>query len=885
MSWFSRLRATLRPDPIDQALDDELQFHIEQRIEDLVAAGMSPHEARRVAARMFGNRTLLRESARERDLLMWLGTAIQDTRFAFRTLRKHTTYAAVSILTLCFGIGATTALFTVVNGVLLRPLPYTHPESLVSVWESNPNYPGGVRFSPGNYLELRAQQHSFNQIGAFAFDQANLTGRGDPERITYGEISASFFPMLGIQPMLGRNFAPEEDSWTSQRVVILSNKLWQERFGGEISAIGQTIHLDDQPFTVIGVMPPGMPVLPSMYESVDGVDLWTPLERMRDPETMHWSFSYYVGVIARLKPGVSIVQSHQDVDGILKIILKRWPDSLGKGALLVPLLDHTVAQVRRPLLILFFAVGLVLLIACANVANLNLGHAAARRREIAVRLALGAGKWRVMRQLFTESLILAFAGASIGLCLASAGVPALLKLAPLELPRAQNVRIDLAVLAFTVLVSCGTAILFGLFPAWSACRADVQNDLRDAGRTSSPGPGGVMLRNGLVVSEIALALMLMVGSALMIESFRRVTSVHPGFKPEGLVTMRIPLSETSYDNIRRQVSFYQQFFDRVRSIPGLLSAGAIDGIPFSTGGFDNMFWIAGRPSAPGHGLNADIRRVDDHYFQTMEIPLLRGRGFNAADRLDSPDVAVISASMAARYWSGQDPIGKQLGIMFGRPNPKPTIIGIAGDVHASLDAAPRDIIYMPYAQGRFLHDMCLVLRPDPRIKADIAVLIQQVRRVASSLDKNQPVHRVRTMEELVSVSVAARYFEMIILGILATVAICLAGIGLYGILAYSTELRTREFGIRTALGARAGQIFTLVLRDAIRLTMAGLFLGLAGAAVLTPPLRALLFEVKPNDPVVYAAVCVLLLLLAVPSIYIPARKATRIEPSIALRSE
>jgi putative ABC transport system permease protein len=886
MSWMERLRSTLFPRRTDEGLDEELAFHLARRAEELAAAGMPAEEARREAARRFGNRTWLREEARRRDTLEWLAVAVQDVRLAARALAKSPGFAVVSVMTLGLGIGAITAIFTVVNGVLLRAMRYRDPQRVVTVWETNPAFPKGVRFSPGNFLDLREHNRSFAEIGGVAFDKFNLTGRGSAERVAAGLVSASVFPLLGVRPAIGRGFTAEDDRWTAQPVAILSDSLWRQRYGGDAGAIGQTVRLDGQECTIIGVMPAGVPELPSTYEAADGVDLWLPLERTRDPETMHWRFSYYVSVMARLAPGVSAPQAQQDVDRLIKGIVSRWPDNLGKGAMVVAVQERTVGGVRRPLAVLFAAVTFVLLIACANVANMNLGRAASRRREIALRLALGAGRWRVMRQLAAESLVLAVCGVALGLTLAAWGVSALVKLAPAELPRAGDVYVDGWVLGFTLAASVAAGLVFGIVPAWSAARGDVQNGLREAGRGSAGGMRGTRTRNALVVSEIALALVLLVGAGLMIESLRKVRAVDPGFRPEGLVTMRVPLSDNKYDSIASQAGFYGRLLDEVRRIPGLASVGAVDGLPFSDGGFDNMFTIDGRVSLPGHGLQADIRRVDAGYFRTMGIPVIQGRALEQADRIDTPDVAVISRGMAEHYWPGESAIGKRLGVMYGRPNPHPTIVGVVGDVHQALDGLASDTIYLPYPQGRVVADLYLVVRPSGHAGAAVvAAIAARVREGVRGIDDEQPVYRVRTMDELVSRSLATRRFEMLLLAIFAGVAAALAAVGLYGVLGYSVAVRTREIGIRAAMGADPGRILQMVLGDACRLAGLGMLLGAAGALALTRSMAAMLFEVRPWEPSAYLAVCLAMWAIAMAAAWIPARRAVRVEPTAALRSE
>jgi putative ABC transport system permease protein len=882
MSWRRRLRDTLFPARMDAAIDDEIRFHIEQRADELVRGGMTPAAARREAARMFGNRTGLREQTRGRDTVEWIADLIQDLRVSARTLRKSPGFTAVSIATLALGVGAITALFTVVNGVLLRGLPYADPDRLVTVWESNPAFAKGVRFSPGNYLDLREQNRSFSQIGAYAFDRFNFTGRGAPQRITAGLASASLFPTLGIAPALGGGFEPRDDSWSAEPVAVLSYHFWQERFGGDPAAIGASIRLDDQPCRIVGIMPPGVPILPAATEARDGVDLWLALERTRDPETMHWRFSYYIGVIGRLRPGATVAQAQREAGTLIQSIQRRWPDNLGRGALVVPLHEKTVGSARQALTVLMGAVAFVLLIACANLANLNLGRGASRRHEIAVRLALGAGRWRVSRQLVAESLLIAGAGATFGLCLAHWGVMALLRLAPAELPRAQEIHVDGRVLAFTLAASACSAILFGLLPALNATRGHVQDGLRDAGRATSAGPHSVRAGNALVVAEIALAMVLLVGAALTIESFVRVLAVDPGFHADGVVTMRIPLSETRYDSAAQQAEFYRRLLERVRTIPGLESAGLIDGLPFSDGGFDNMFTIDGREPLPGQGLSADIRRVDSGYFRTMRIPVIEGRGLTDADRAGAPEVAVVSRSMAARYWAHQSAIGQRLAVMYGNPNPHPTIVGVMGDVRDTLDGRPQEIIYLAYPQGRKIPDMYVTVRAG---SAGAGAVAKQVRAAAAAVDTDQPVYRVHTMDELMAASVATRRFEMLLLGVFAAVAMCLAAVGLYGVLAYAVQVRTREIGIRCALGAGPRQVLTMVLGDASRMAAIGVALGWIGAAVLTRSLAALLFEVKATDPRAYLAVCGLLWLVSMAATWVPAQRALRIPAADALRAQ
>jgi predicted permease len=882
MSWrrfFRRARA-------DSDHAREFRSFLEIETDENIARGMPPEAARRAAHLKFGNPTAIREEVYEMNSIRFLETLGRDIRYAVRVLKASPTFTLVSLLTLALGIGATTAIFTVVNGVILRPLPYPDPDRLITAWETNPSYnlpghpPGSISFSPGNYLDLREQNHSFEQLGAFATTSFNLTGGATPDRITGGLVSAGLFSALRVRPAIGRLFASADDSPGAERVAILSDSLWLERFGRNASAIGASIRLDDRSHLIIGVMPPGFHLFNQ------DIDVWLPLERKTTPESMRWRQSYYLRVIGRLKPGLSIDQARHEVDRIVQNIRHQFPNDLGKGGTVVPLLDNTIARARGPLWILFGAVGFVLLIACTNVAHLSLGRAITRRREISLRLALGAAQGRLVRQLFTESLVLSLGGAAAGVCLAVWGVRALLRLAPDEIPRAAEIHVDAWVLGFAALAAIVSAVAFGLLPAMAASKADLQPGLQGSGRSNS-GPRTRRARAGLVSSEIALALILMIGAGLMIESFRRVSAVDPGFDANGLITMRLAPSPNRYDSLDRRNAFYHRVVDRVREIPGLKSVAAIDGLPFSDGGFDNSFSIDGRPDPPaGEYLKADIRRIDPGYFATMGISLVEGRTFTVADRTDAPPVAIISQSMARKYWPNERATGKRLTIHFGPPEGiRAEIVGVAADVRSAFDAKPNDYIYMHYPQGRNVAQMDLVLRSDTRTKVSTAALGRAVRAAVASIDPDQPVYRIRTMDSMLSVSLATRRFQMLLLGLFAALAACLAAVGLYGVLAYSVQARTKEIGIRTALGANKGQVSALVLREALKLTAIGVVAGVMGALGLTRLLSNLLYGVRPTDSSIFMAVSLLLLAVAVAAGYIPARRAARIDPMIALRHE
>jgi putative ABC transport system permease protein len=865
-----RLRSLFRRKEVDGELDGELQFHLDQQIEENIAAGMTPKDARYAALRTTGSIARFRDECRDARRMNLIESIFKDLRLAARVLRRDFTFTLISALTLALGIGATTAIFTVVNAVILRPLPYNDPDRLVTLWETNPIYRYPNRFSPGNYLDLRDQSHSFQQIGGFASQNYNLTGLGEAERVAGGLVSGNLFSMLGIRPELGRVFVQGDDSYTAERTAILSHRLWIDRFGGDPAAIGKSVRLDDRNHTIVGVMPAGFELMNV------SVDVWLPIERKIDPEQMHWRYSYYVAVIARLKPGVSLVQARQDVDRVMQSIRRDHPDDLGKGGTAESMLAQVAEPVRQPLLILMGAAGFVLLIACVNVANLNLAHTAARQREIKVRLALGASRGRVIRQLLTESLTLALVGGLAGALLAVGGVNLLLRAVPEEIPRASEIHVDLWLLVFTMLCSCAAAIAFGLFPAITS------SNLQDSVR----GSGGSSRRRApsfLVISEVALALILMIGAGLMIESLRRVSAVNPGFDPQNLRAIRVSLAETKYPTIDREVAYFDQILARVRQMAGnardVNSITAIDYLPFAPGGFDNSFAIDDRPKPPpGQHWIAHIRRVDPSFFAAMRTPLLAGRTFNDHDRANSSDVAIISQSLAQHYWPSANPIGKRLSVYFGNPQLHPEIVGVVSDVHNALDTEPREYIYVPYAQGRHITNMYVILRGNV---ADA----NTARAAMVALDPDQPVNRVQSMDELLVSSLAARRFETSLLGGFAACAVVLAAIGLYGVLALSVQGRTREIGVRTALGATASQVFGMVVCDAMRLALIGLIAGLAGAYALTRFLATLLYEVRPNDPVTFAVVSLLLMAVALAAGYFPARRAAKVDPMIALRHE
>jgi putative ABC transport system permease protein len=868
----------LRRDQFDRELEEEVRFHLEMKAEEYVATGMTPEEALRAARRQFGNETRMREMSRETWGFAMLDTLLQDVRFGARVLAKHKGFTAVAVLTLALGIGANTAIFSVVNAVLLRPLPYENSHELVQIWGTLPQL-DTAPMSPANFLEWREQNQVFERIAAYTGQNFNLSGVDEPERIRATRVSADLFELLRVRPTLGRTFLAEEDQYGSQRVVILSHALWQRRFGASPEVVGQTLTLNDQSYVVVGVMPPDFSFPRTTTE------MWTPIAF--SPGERGTRDTNYISVIARLRPGVTLEQARSGMEALTRRQQEQYPESnTGVGAKVISYKEQVVGNTRPILLLLLGAVGFVLLIACANVANLLLVRAAARRREMAVRLALGASRLRVIRQLLTESVLLALAGGGSGLLLALWGLNVLAALQPGNIPRLAELSIDRGALLFTLAVSLLTGIVFGLAPALQASKPDLNDALKEGGKGTSEGGSRQRLRSILIVSEIALSLVLLIGAGLMIKSFWRLLQVDPGFNPENTLTMVVSLPTSRYAEPGRQVAFFQQAIERVGNLPGVEAAGVTTDIPLF-GGSSTGFDVEGRPPhAPGQRPMVEFRSVSPGYFRAMGIPLLRGRAFTEQDVGDAPGVVIINEALARRYFPGEDPVGKRLG--FSRPTDWREVVGVARDTrNYGLDEEVKPEAYMPYTQSipdylaGSISGMILVARTASDPQSTVSAIKGEVR----ALDRNQPVYNIKTMEQYLAESIAQRRFNMLLLAVFAGVAVLLAAVGLYGVMSYMVSQRTHEIGLRMALGAQARDILGMAVRQGLVLIITGLGVGLAGALVLTRVMSGLLYGVGTTDPATFAAIVLLLAVVSLIACYIPARRATRIDPLIALKYE
>ncbi len=813
-----------------------------------------------------------------------------DLRFALRGLLRRPGFAAVVVLTLALGIGANSAIFSVVNGVLLRPLPYDRPGEIATIWVRWPGNPQGELSQP-EYWDLREQNHSFTRLAAYTDGSLTLTGTGEPERLRAGYMSADALPLLGVAPARGRAFSTDDDRPGTPVAVLLGDGLWRRRFGADPSIVGRTLTLDDHPATIIGVMPAGFQ-LPTQYAG-PGAEIWAPLQLDpaidRSERGWHW-----VNVLARLRPGVDISAANLEVGALASRMLETYPGEYKPafGGFAVIAADDLVGEIRPAILVLLGAVGLLLLIACANVAGLLLGRAEARQREIAVRTALGAGTSSLVRQLLTESVVLALAGGVVGALLADWGVRGLVAAAPPTLPRLDAVHTDGWVLGFTLVVSMLTGILFGLVPALQAARPDLTAALAEGGRSGSSA-GRQRFRRGLVVAQIALALMLVTSAGLLIRSFVRIRGVDPGFDPSRLLTAEIELSAVRYDTPAKIRAFYGDLVHRLEALPGVRSAAAVRALPM-TGRLEIGDWsfiVEGRhanPPVPADRIAADWQALTPGYFETLRIPVLQGRTIEEQDRSGAPEVIVVNRTLARLAWPGQDPIGQRVLLGGGGVDSVwRTVVGIVGDVrHRGLTVQPRPEMYLPHGQfpagtGTPQRTMRIVLRA----AGDPNALTNPLRATLAGLDPSVPLVDVQTMDQAMGNWAAERRLTMILVAAFAALALTLGAVGVYGVMAHLVVQRTREIGIRIALGALPREILGLVLRQGAWLAVAGVAIGVVGALAVSRVLTGLLFQVTPTDPLTYAGTALALLGVATFAALVPALRATRTDPVEALRSE
>jgi putative ABC transport system permease protein len=800
----------------------------------------------------------------------------QDIQYAFRRLFKAPGFSLVAIVTLALGIGANSAIFSVVNGVLLKPLPYPQPDRLVGVYHVTEGQ-RAVMSGP-NFTDISRMATSFENAAAISTTRMILTGEGEPTRLPVAEVSASLFNVLGVRPALGRNFNADENTPGRTHVVILSDGLWQQRFGGDRGVIGRQITLDGVSREVIGVMPRG-------FAYPENRQAWLPVDYDESFVTKQRA-SWFLNVVARLKPGVTPQQSAAEVETLGRNLAKQYPDANGEiGMTTYPLLEAMVGDIRRAVFILLGAVGFVLLIACTNVANLLLARSAARGSEMAVRTALGAGRGRLVVQLLTESVLLSICGAAVGLLLAVWGVELLASLKPAGIPRLDNVRVDGAVIGFTILVALVTGVVFGLVPAFSATRG-LSGVLKESGRGAVTSRGGTRVRGILVVTELALAVMLLAGAGLLMRSFTKLQAVDPGFKPEQALTFDLTLPDARYEDDAPRIAFFDQLLPRLRNLPGVRSASAVMGLPLSGLDFIISFEVAGRPPVPPAQQPAmQVRVATPDYFSTVGIPVKRGRAFTEDDKAGTPRVVLITESAARQYFPNEDPIGRTIKLGWGRGPGKPRaggeIVGILGDVKdAGLNEPNPPQIYLPMRQWP-VSFMTVVMKTSvpPTSLADAA------RAEVYAVDSNLPLSNVATLDAIVAKSISQQRFYMLLLTIFASVALVLAAIGIFGVLSYAVSQRTREIGIRMALGAQGRTVIGLIVRQAMLLVAGGVAAGTVAALFVSQTMTRMLFNVTPTDPATFAAVAAVLVGVALFASYLPARRATRVDPIVALRAE
>ncbi|MGH7720248.1 MAG: ADOP family duplicated permease [Gemmatimonadaceae bacterium] len=877
-TWMSA-RALLRRRAVERELDEELRFHIDREIEERIARGMSPERARASAMRDFGGVERFKEECRDERGVRWLDDLSQDLHFALRSLRSRPGFAALVILTLGFGIGATTAIFSVVNSVLLRPLAYRDPDRLVMVWETDRDS-GTERegASVPDYFDFVQRNAVFERIAAFETQPMSLTtADGDPERLDAARVTSNLLPTLGVSPVLGRGIDAAEDVPGGERTVVISEELWHTRFGSRADVLGQVLNLDEQPYTIVGVVPAGLDV------PQEGTDIWVPLQyaATSSPRSRH-----NVVLVARLEPGVTLAAAQENMSRIATQLEAEYPaDNDARGVMLEPLPDALLSSVRPAMALLLGAVALVLLIACVNAANLLLARMAARRREVAVRRALGASAGRLVRQFFTESLVLTLAAAVVGVAAATFGLRALLRLAPPNLPRVSQIALDPTVLTVTLAVSVAVAMVFGLMPAMGAKRVHVQSSLKNAPtRGGSAGPSQQRLRGLLVTSEMALAVMLVIGAGLLVRSFVRLKGVDPGFRADNVLKAQFQLPETRYPrdfavypNWPEIQGFHSEVMSRIGARPGVRSVAIAGSHPIDSG-FTNSFVIEGREDEAADQPEMATRIVSAGYFGTMDLRLLRGRGFEERDDARSPLVVVINEAAAKRFFPSDTPIGHRLRFWGSAMR---DIVGVVENerFHGLGQHAP-PAMYAPLAQAPMWTGSILV-----RTAGDPGSLLDSIVSDVRQVDPSLAIFGAERLSDTLDRTLARQRFTMLLLGIFAAVAIVLAVVGVHGVLSYAVAQRTQEIGIRTALGASSGQIVRLVVGQGLTLAAAGVALGLLGALALSRLLAGMLYGVATTDVLTYSLVAAATLLVAAAASYLPAYRATRVSPVVALRSE
>ena len=817
-----------------------------------------------------------------------MNSLLQDLRYGFRMLLKNPGVSLVAIITLALGIGANTAIFSVVNAVLLRPLTYKDPDRLVSLWEKVPER-GRWRAAPANFFDWKKQNTLFEDIAAYGGSTMSLTGDGEPEQLSGTRVSAGYFAVVGVGPALGRSFTTEEHEPGKDQVVILGHSFWQRRYAGDKNILNRTITLDGTNYTVVGVMPPGLyPMRPTTTGHIEFDErqqhYWQPMTFT--PQWAAVRSAHVLGVVGRLKPGVTLDQAAAEMNAIGARLEQEHAANKGEGIIVDAFMNEVVGNVRTGLITLLVAVGLVLLIACANIAGLLLAQHAARTKEIAIRAALGASRGRLVRQFFIEGLLLSLLGTVAGVGLAGLGLNLLTKVVTQNIPRLDHVQLDWQVLGFTLLLAIATCFVFGLIPAWHASKPDLHTTIEQTGRTSGPGGRRLRLRQALVIAQVSMAVMLVIGAGLLIKSFWRLQQVDPGFQPQRVLSLGLTLPYSRYPKPEQINQFFNQLNDRVSNLPGVQSTAVAYDNPLQTSWIDS-FEIEGRVApADGSSLSANFNPIGPDYFVTVGAPMVKGRQFTAQDDPDHPGVVIINEAFVRNYFPNEEPLGRRLKlgpsrIWRGQRLTSFEIVGVVRDVKsAGLQAASEPTYYVPATQAP-LHDMTLMVRTT----TEPATIVPSLRQAVWAVDPNQPISNVATMEQIVSDSIAQPRLNMTLMGLFGALALILAAVGIYGLLSYAVTQRTQEMGIRMALGAQVGDVLGLVLKQGMILALIGQAIGLAGALALTRLIRGLLFGVTPTDVTIFVAVTGVLTTIALLACYLPARRATKVDPLKALRYE
>jgi predicted permease len=882
--WFSR-------QGWEREMTEELHDHIERQTAASVAAGMAPEEARRHAKAHFGALDGVSEDCREERRGFWLETLLADVRFGARMLRKNPGFTLIAVLTLALGIGASTAVFSVVNTILLKPLPYPHAERILVPWHVPPGgaYLGFSKTPWGRVDSEFVFQESktFESLSAFKTDSFNLTGSGDPLRLDGLRASAGFFPTMGISPVLGRPFNAEEDQPGHDHEVILSGAVWRDVFGSDPNIVGRAIEMNGEPYTVIGVMPlgfvfPRAEEMPSNFNMPRESQLWVPLAL--PPGPLIPAEPQELAVIGRVKSGVTIEQAQAEMNVLAGHLDRQYPR--GKGGFesrVIPLSQQVAGDTRRPLLLILGAVGVVLLIACSNVASLLLARTLGRSREFTLRAALGAGRIRLVRQLLTESVLLASVGGVVGFLLAFAGIYFVKMFGPPDIPRLHNVSLDVSVFSFTLGITFATGILFGLAPAFGATRRNLVEALKEGGQRAGSN-AGARLRKTFIVSEVALALVLVIAAGLLTQTFFRLLAVDPGFRAARVLTFEVTLPGAKYTDQQHIVAVYQRALASLRALPGANAAGVVETLPMGGATDSTAIRFSNTPLPAGKKSPlANYTMASPGFFAAAGTPILRGREFLDTDAANSTPVVIINSAMAKEFWPGEDPVGKQ--VAPGSPlYPLETIVGVVADVkHISLREEPSPEMYVPYTQKVWpsLLTMDVVLRTS----VDPASMASSVREAIHSVDSDLPLAKIATLKTVVDDSMTQQRFSVLLLGSFGAIALLLASIGMYGVISYSVMQRTQEIGIRMALGAKRGRVLAMVLGQGARLGALGIAIGLVTALALTRLMAGFLYGVRATDPLTFLGVSLLLLAVALVACWIPARRAMRVDPMIALRYE